>query len=30
MSFSTPLDVDLAYAATLVTAAFNGTMLPHY
>ena len=30
MSFSTTLDVDLAYAATLVTAAFNGTMLPHY
>jgi VCBS repeat protein/biotin protein ligase-like protein len=30
MNFNTPLDVDLAYAATLVTAAFNGTMLPHY
>ena len=30
MSFSTPLDMDLGYAATLVTAAFNGTMLPHY
>ena len=30
MKFNTPLDVDLAYAATLVTAAFNGTTLPHY
>jgi len=30
MQFDTPLDVDLAYAATLVTAAFNGIMLPHY
>ena len=30
MNFNTPLDVDLAYAATLVTAAFNGTTLPHY
>jgi len=30
MKFNTPLDVDLAYAATLVTAAFNGTALPHY
>jgi glutamine amidotransferase-like uncharacterized protein len=30
MKFNTPLDVDLAYAATLVTAALNGTMLPHY
>jgi hypothetical protein len=30
MQFNTPLDVDLAYAATLVTAAFNGTTLPHY
>ena len=30
MQFNTPLDVDLAYAATLVTAAFSGTMLPHY
>ncbi|PYX30252.1 MAG: hypothetical protein DMG80_12940 [Acidobacteria bacterium] len=30
MKFNTPLDVDLAYAATLVTAAFNGAMLPHY
>lgn len=30
MKFFTPLDVDLAYAATLVTAALNHTMLPHY
>ncbi len=30
MQFNTPLDVDLAYAATLVTSALNGTMLPHY
>jgi hypothetical protein len=30
MSFSTPVDVDLAYAATLVRAAMNRTMLPHY
>ena len=30
MNVNTPLDVDLAYAATLVTAAFNGTTLPHY
>jgi hypothetical protein len=30
MSFSTPVDVDLAYAATLVRAALNRTMLPHY
>jgi hypothetical protein len=30
MQFDTPLDVDLAYAATLVTAAFNGTTLPHF
>jgi hypothetical protein len=30
MKFFTPLDVDLAYAATLVTAALNRTMLPHY
>jgi hypothetical protein len=30
MQFNTPLDVDLAYAATLVTSALNGTTLPHY
>jgi len=30
MSFSTPVDVDLAYAGTLVRAALNRTMLPHY
>lgn len=30
MSFSTPVDVDLSYAQTLVKAAFNRTMLPHY
>ncbi|MFY9562439.1 MAG: VCBS repeat-containing protein [Terriglobales bacterium] len=30
MQFNTPLDVDLAYAATLVTSALNGVMLPHY
>jgi hypothetical protein len=30
MKFYTPLDVDLAYAGTLVTAALNRTMLPHY
>lgn len=30
MPFKTPLDVDLAYAATLVTSALHGTMLPHY
>jgi hypothetical protein len=30
MNFKTPLDVDLAYAATLVKAALNRTMLPHY
>jgi hypothetical protein len=29
-TFSTPLATDLAYAATLVSAAFNGTFLPHY
>ena len=28
--FTTPLATDLAYAGTLVTAALNGTMLPHY
>jgi hypothetical protein len=30
MKFKTPLDVDLAYAGALVTAALNRTMLPHY
>lgn len=30
MSFSTPVDVDLSYAGTLVKAALNRTMLPHY
>ena len=30
MNFKTPLAVDLAYAGTLVTAALNRTMLPHY
>ena len=30
MKFTTPLDVDLAYAGTLVNAALNRTMLPHY
>ena len=30
MSFSTPVDVDLAYAATLVRSALNRTMLPHF
>src|SRR6266404_1345164 len=30
MNFTTPLAVDLAYAGTLVTAALNRTMLPHY
>jgi hypothetical protein len=30
MNFHTPLAVDLAYAGTLVTAALNRTMLPHY
>ena len=28
--FTTPLATDLAYAGTLVTAALNGTLLPHY
>src|ERR1700730_8957925 len=28
--FRTPLATDLAYAGTLVTAALNGTLLPHY
>lgn len=30
MSFRTPVDVDLAYAGTLVRAALNRTMLAHY
>jgi glutamine amidotransferase-like uncharacterized protein len=30
MHFNTPLDVDLAYAATLVNAAMNRTTLPHF
>lgn len=30
MSFSTPVDADLSYAQTLVRAALNRTMLPHY
>jgi hypothetical protein len=30
MHFSTPVDVDLAYAGSLVTAAMTHTMLPHY
>jgi hypothetical protein len=30
MNFYTPLDVDLAYAATLLTSALNGISLPHY
>jgi hypothetical protein len=30
MNFTTPLDVDLAYAKTLLNAALNRTMLPHY
>jgi len=29
-TFTTPLATDLAYAGTLVTAALNGTLLPHY
>ena len=29
-TFTTPLATDLAYANTLVTAALNGTSLPHY
>jgi glutamine amidotransferase-like uncharacterized protein len=29
-TFTTPLATDLAYARTLVTAALNGTLLPHY
>ena len=30
MQFDTPVDVDLAYARTLVRAAMNRTMLPHF
>jgi len=30
MHFNTPVDVDLAYAATLVRSAMNRTMLPHF
>jgi len=30
MKFFTPLDVDLAYAGTLVNAALNRTTLPHF
>jgi hypothetical protein len=30
MTFSTPLDVDLAYAKTLVNAALNRSALPHF
>jgi len=30
MTFTTPVDVDLAYAQTLVKSALNRTMLPHY
>ena len=30
MTFFTPLDVDLAYAGTLVNAAMNRTTLPHF
>jgi hypothetical protein len=30
MKFTTALDVDLAYAGTLVNAALNRSMLPHY
>jgi hypothetical protein len=30
MNFTTPLDVDLAFAKTLLTAALNRTMLAHY
>jgi hypothetical protein len=30
MTFGTSVDVDLAYARTLVKAAFTGTMLPHF
>ncbi len=30
LKFKTPLATDLAYAGTLITAALNGTSLPHY
>jgi hypothetical protein len=30
MNFFTPLDVDLAYASTLVGAAMNRITLPHF
>lgn len=30
MIFSTPLSVDLAYAGTLIQAAFDGSPLPHF
>jgi hypothetical protein len=30
MNFTTPLTVDLAYANTLISAAVNGTSLPHF
>jgi hypothetical protein len=30
MNFFTPLDVDLAFAGTLVTSALNRVMLPHF
>jgi hypothetical protein len=30
MTFTTPVDVDNAYAATLIDAALNRTWLPHY
>jgi glutamine amidotransferase-like uncharacterized protein len=30
MQFSTPVSVDLAYAATVMQAAFDGTPLPHF
>ena len=30
MTFTTPVATDLAYAKNLVTAALNGTALPHY
>jgi hypothetical protein len=30
MQFNTPVSVDLAYAATVIQAAFDGTPLPHF
>jgi hypothetical protein len=30
MNFTTPVSVDLAYAGTVIQAAFNGTPLPHF